>query len=156
MTVSRWRVWPPTRALEIERGEQPEEQLSNEPRALASDIDPRYPVFGNPTTASVRANFAVARDEIEDLYRRVTALEAAGLTGTLAGDVTGAASATKVERIQNFAVAPTIPQNGQVLVWVAAVAQWVPTTVADIQPPTGIQWDGGTTAWDNGNTIWSS
>lgn len=73
----RWRVWPPRRALEIERGEEEPiaERISNLPPAITSEIDPQYPVFGNPLTATVRANFEAAKDEIEDLYRRIAALE---------------------------------------------------------------------------------
>jgi hypothetical protein len=34
---------------------------------MASEIDVTVPVFGNPTTESVRDNFAIAKDEIEEL-----------------------------------------------------------------------------------------
>lgn len=89
----RWKFWPPVRALQIERGEtsvealveHDEQRLSNEPRTWASEIDPQYPVFGNPLTATVRANFAFAKDEIEDLYRRIAALEGVSGLGVVDG-----------------------------------------------------------------------
>lgn len=82
----RWRAWPPARALEIERGEElVEERLSNQPRVFASEIDPQYPVFGNPLTSTVRANFAAARDEIEELFRRVAELETVSGLGRIDG-----------------------------------------------------------------------
>jgi hypothetical protein len=34
---------------------------------MTSAIDPTLPITGSPTTASVRANFAAAKDEIEEL-----------------------------------------------------------------------------------------
>lgn len=75
-TIPRWRVWPPSRALQLERGQvAPPEPLSNNPPTFESEIDPQYPVFGNPLTATVRANFAAARNEIERIYERVEALE---------------------------------------------------------------------------------
>lgn len=45
--------------------------LSNMPPARISAIDPAFPVFGNPTTASVRGNFAAAKDEIEALQAEI-------------------------------------------------------------------------------------
>jgi len=52
---------------------------------MTSAIDPTTPVYGNPTTESVRDNFAAAKAEIEDLQdvdvdldARVTALEGGG------------------------------------------------------------------------------
>lgn len=85
VTPPRWTMWPPTRALLRERGEleepAPEAPAPVEPPVVSaieprlSVIDPQYPVFGNPLTATVRANFAAARDEIEELQRRVSILE---------------------------------------------------------------------------------
>jgi|SRR5215472_1084453 len=36
---------------------------------MTSAIDPTVPVFGNPTTASVRQNFLIAKNEITNLQR---------------------------------------------------------------------------------------
>lgn len=38
---------------------------------MVSQIDPTVPVFGNPTTASVRANFLIAKNEITALQNQV-------------------------------------------------------------------------------------
>jgi len=39
---------------------------------MPSAIDPRYPIFGTPTTVSVRDNFTIARDEITSLQLDVS------------------------------------------------------------------------------------
>src|SRR5215471_16742932 len=83
--VPRWKVWPPQRALLRERApaefyERPEPvtpELLEPATVIGSDIDPQYPVFGNPLTATVRENFQIDKDEIEELQRRVNDLEAA-------------------------------------------------------------------------------
>jgi hypothetical protein len=41
---------------------------------FVSSIDPNLPVHSNPTTESVRRNFATARAEITELWNRVSAL----------------------------------------------------------------------------------
>jgi hypothetical protein len=38
---------------------------------MASEINPRFPIFGTPTTASVRDNFNIAQIEITELQNRV-------------------------------------------------------------------------------------
>jgi hypothetical protein len=48
---------------------------------IGSDIDPQYPVFGNPLTATVRQNFEYAKEEIEELQRRVAQLEGDPIDG---------------------------------------------------------------------------
>ena len=93
VNVPRWKVWPPQRALVRERTpaefyERPEPVMPERPEpamVIGSDIDPQFPVFGNPLTATVRDNFAAAKEEIEELQRRVTDLEA--LPGL--GDIDG-------------------------------------------------------------------
>lgn len=45
---------------------------------MASQIDPGKPIFGEPTTESVRSNFEHARVEITDLEDRIELLEEAG------------------------------------------------------------------------------
>jgi len=74
--VARWETWPPRRALDVEQWP------SNAPRSVVgSEIDPQFPVFGNPLTSTVRENFQFAKDEIEELQRRVMDLESdLGLT----------------------------------------------------------------------------
>lgn len=52
---------------------------SNQP--YASAIDPQFPVYGNPTTQSVRDNFQAAKDEIEAL--QLGKLDLSG--GTMSG-----------------------------------------------------------------------
>ena len=51
--------------------------------AYASGIDPQFPVFGTPTTQSVRDNFAAAKLEIEDL--QVSKLNLSG--GVMSGPI---------------------------------------------------------------------
>jgi len=55
--------------------------LRNTPRA--SQINPAYPVFGDPTTASVRDNFTAARDEIEALQTDKLDLAGGTMTGVI-------------------------------------------------------------------------
>ncbi|WP_207483135.1 hypothetical protein [Arenibaculum pallidiluteum] len=53
---------------------------------MASSIDPAVPVAGAPTTASVRANFAAAKSEIEAVQAALALLaplDAPAFTGTL-------------------------------------------------------------------------
>jgi hypothetical protein len=66
----------------------PELILRNAPARLASAIDPSFPVFGTPTTASVRGNFAAARDEIEELQDGKLSLTG----GTMSGPIVLAAT----------------------------------------------------------------
>jgi len=40
------------------------------PTQYTSQINPAYPVYGTPTTQSVRDNFMFAKQEIEDLQAR--------------------------------------------------------------------------------------
>jgi len=81
--VPRWKVWPPRRALLRERAPAEFYERPEPATVIGSDIDPQFPVFGNPLTATVRENFQIAKDEIEELQRRITDLEA-GL-----GDIDG-------------------------------------------------------------------
>lgn len=48
----------------------------------------------------------------------------------LAGDVTGALNALRVQKLQNRAVAATAPAPGQSLVWNGSLMQWEPQTVS--------------------------
>jgi len=77
--VARWQTWPPRRALEIEQREPEFDEgarPANAPRSVVgSDIDPQFPVFGNPLTSTVRENFAIAKHEIEELQRRIADAE---------------------------------------------------------------------------------
>jgi len=41
---------------------------------MTSQINPNYPVYGNPTTQSVRDNFNYAKNEISDLQDNRTPL----------------------------------------------------------------------------------
>ena len=49
---------------------------------------------------------------------------------TLAGDVTGASSATTVTQIQGHPVASTTPTAGQALVWNGSTSRWEPQTIS--------------------------
>ncbi|MBX3039749.1 MAG: hypothetical protein KF789_03440 [Bdellovibrionaceae bacterium] len=51
---------------------------------------------------------------------------ASGFTGTLSGDVTGAQSLTRVERLQGRNVSNSLPTDGQLLKWNNALSQWEP------------------------------
>lgn len=48
---------------------------------MASEIDPRFPVFARPMTDTVRANFQHAKDEIEALQRDKADLESPAFAG---------------------------------------------------------------------------
>ena len=52
-----------------------------------------------------------------------------GGVGTLAGDATGPAGDTTVQRLQRRAVAATQPNNGEVLAWNGQAQQWAPRPV---------------------------
>lgn len=54
-----------------------------EPDLVISQIDPAFPVFGNPTTASVRSNFAAAKSEIEELQDGKLDLAGGVMTGPI-------------------------------------------------------------------------
>jgi hypothetical protein len=56
--------------------------------ARASAINPAYPVYGTPTTVTVRDNFEAAKDEIEAL--QAEKLDLTG--GVMSGPITLAAS----------------------------------------------------------------
>lgn len=61
---------------------------------------------------------------------------AAGFTGTLAGDVTGAQSSTQVARLRGQPLSSTTPAAGQVLRWVAG--EWTPSNESLGGSPTGL------------------
>ena len=48
---------------------------------------------------------------------------------SLIGDVTGGIGANTVSKLQNRAVAGTVPSDGQALIWSAANSQWQPGTI---------------------------
>lgn len=55
---------------------------------MTSQIDPTLPVEGNPTTASVRSNFATAQTEITELQSKTTGSPFLSLAGgTMAGPI---------------------------------------------------------------------
>jgi hypothetical protein len=54
----------------------------------ASQINPAFPVFGTPTTQSVRDNFAAARSEIEALQDGKLNLSGGTMTGPIVLTVT--------------------------------------------------------------------
>lgn len=55
---------------------------------MTSQIDPSLPVEGNPTTASVRSNFATAQTEITDLQSKTTGSPFLSLAGgTMSGPI---------------------------------------------------------------------
>ncbi|MBZ5609805.1 MAG: hypothetical protein LAP38_16205 [Acidobacteriia bacterium] len=56
---------------------------------------------------------------------------------TLSGDVTGAAGATVVTRIQGRSVSATAPANGQSMAWSSGTSSWTPQTIAGAPGPTG-------------------
>jgi hypothetical protein len=51
--------------------------------ARASAINPSYPVYGTPTTVTVRNNFQAAKDEIEDLQDEKLDLSGGVMTGLI-------------------------------------------------------------------------
>lgn len=56
---------------------------------MASAIDPTKPVFGSPTTESVRDNFEAAKNEIEELQEQVPAFGTGALILKIGGSTTG-------------------------------------------------------------------
>lgn len=56
---------------------------------------------------------------------------------TLAGDVSGPASANVVTQISGRSISPAIPTNGQALVWNGTANQWEPQAVSGLAGPTG-------------------
>jgi hypothetical protein len=50
---------------------------------MVSAIDPSFPVFGTPTTVTVRQNFQAAHDEIEDLQTTKLGLDGGTMTGPI-------------------------------------------------------------------------
>jgi hypothetical protein len=51
--------------------------------ARASQINPDYPIYGTPTTVTVRNNFAAAKKEIEDLQDEKLDLSGGMMTGLI-------------------------------------------------------------------------
>jgi hypothetical protein len=74
---------PPVHVLPRSSRPPPTPILRNSSARLVSAIDPNFPVFGTPTTASVRQNFQAAVDEIEAL--QITKLDLAG--GAMSGPI---------------------------------------------------------------------
>ena len=50
---------------------------------MASQIDPQYPVYGTPTTVSVRNNFVAAKAEIEELQAGKLDLAGGNMQGAI-------------------------------------------------------------------------
>jgi hypothetical protein len=69
--------------LPLVASSQPVPSVEIVARAMVSGIDPQYPVYGIPTTSSVRDNFQAAKDEIEELQD--TKLSLTG--GTMSGPI---------------------------------------------------------------------
>ena len=61
-----------------------------------------------------------------DVQAQLNGKAAASHTHTASGDVTGSLGATTVTALQNRAVSPVAPTNGQALAWNSALAQWQP------------------------------
>src|SRR5262245_4501069 len=94
---------------------------------MPSNIDASKPVTGNPTTQSMRDNFAAAKDEINQLQTDVsTAQTTANGKASIAGALGGSAAAPTVIRLQSRNVANTAPIPNQALVWSGTA--WTPTT----------------------------
>jgi hypothetical protein len=51
--------------------------------ARVSQINPAYPVYGTPTTVTVRNNFQAAKDEIEELQNEKLDLAGGTMTGQI-------------------------------------------------------------------------
>lgn len=62
--------------------------------------------------------------------RVLTTVSGAAAWADLSGDVTGAASNLRVQRLQNRPVANTAPATGQALVWNSTLQQWEPQTIS--------------------------
>jgi hypothetical protein len=63
--------------------------VRNATARMVSGIDPSFPVFGTPTTESVRNNFQAAKDDIEDLQATKLGLDGGDLHGQLLIDTDG-------------------------------------------------------------------
>src|SRR5215472_2732652 len=112
---------------------------------MASLIDNTKPISGTPTTASVRDNFTVAKNEITTLQND---------KAQRSGDLGGTSASTTVTRIQNRDIASApVPANTQPLTWNGTA--WAASDVTQLQgravsttaPTTGqaLIWNG--TAW---------
>lgn len=124
----------------------------------SSAIDETKPIEGNPTTASVRDNFAAAKSEIiqlqDDDAAETTRVDTQlALKAQRAGDLSGTATSTTVSRIQGRDVTNAAPTTNQTLTWDGSA--WGPSDVLQLQgrpvantaPTNGQQmrWNG--TAW---------
>lgn len=67
---------------------------------MVSQIDPTVPVFGNPTTASVRANFLIAKNEITALQNQV------GIGAPVSVSAGGTGASTPAQAAINLQVLP--------------------------------------------------
>ena len=68
-----------------------------------------------------------------------TANSATDFTGSLVGDVSGSQGATSVQKIQGVAVSSSPPSDSQVLLYSAAMSQWVPGIIALAGDVTGAE-----------------
>jgi len=128
---------------------------------MPSNIDATKPVTGNPTTQSMRDNFAAAKTEIEALQTSATTMQGTLTTvqstansvqstmnltsgssslARVGGDLGGMASSPTVTRLYGRNVSATAPTTGQPLIWngtawapgsAGAVGNYVPMTGAD-------------------------
>lgn len=73
---------------------------------MTSAIDATKPVFGSPTTASVRANFAAAKDEIEELQARARFMGFADYNDYATGIAPASISATTWTKLTNDGLGP--------------------------------------------------
>src|SRR5262245_29895388 len=105
---------------------------------MPSNIDATKPVTGNPTTQSMRDNFAAAKTEIEALQTSATTMQGTLTTvqstansvqstmnltsgssslARVGGDLGGMASSPTVTRLYGRNVSATAPTTGQPLIW---------------------------------------
>lgn len=75
---------------------------------------------------------------VVDAQGRITSASNAGLTVTLAGDVSGAFSANTVDKIKNVSVSTAAPSNGQVLRYNSSTTAWEPNSLTLAGDVTGV------------------
>src|SRR5262245_2775352 len=121
---------------------------------MPSNIDATKPVTGNPTTQSMRDNFAAAKTEIEALQTSVTAVQSTmNLTSgssslvRMSGDLAGMAANPIVSRLYGRNISAAAPTAGQPLIWdgtawapgsAGAVGNYIPLTGANNVGPIGM------------------
>lgn len=112
---------------------------------MASNINPLLPVSGSPTTESVRANFASAKQEIE-------ALQNSTIIGKISGPMTPQPIPNSINPIGDFTTLllfndAVIEDQSNLIVDVANSRLLVPPGAKFVRVSYSIAWAGNITGW---------